>query len=633
MILLLLIPLACCFLTCRVIFTLLPQDGIYTRARMALVYGSLAIGIFIVITTELLSYFHGINFSCLIAAWTALLAGLSMVSLRMPAFFPGVKKLSKEVFVFCKRNPVALLIPLILIVSFILAVIYPPNNYDSLTYHMARVEHWIQNKSVGHYATHVIRQLIYPPFTEWLIMHLQVLTGTDRFANTVQTLFFGGCILEVSLIIKVLGGKSSHQLLGALFTALLPMGIIQSNTTQNDIVVAYFSLAFVYCVLTGRKNSNWQQLLFAGIALGLALLTKGTAYLFCLFFCGWYTLELLKIRKQGVGNLLRTAFRFTLVPLIALSINAGHFYRNICLTGSVLGNSSKGLANEGVNIKAVGFVGLKNLLNHMPVSKNTKNRVIDMGRKWGVDVNDPGYSTNTIDWMMEGFSFHEDYAQNFWHTLLVGFSIILLLSHKKMYRHPLDSMSLYVFTLVGIAGLFCFLFKWQPWSNRLETTLFMYSCVLLGMTIANFPRWGQIISILPAAFFALMALAYSTRHPLLPVSQSIFRNSYDSFIYPGEFSICNKYIDTCTSTSFGLYIGADSPDYPYYKMLAESQKGRRIMKHMFVDNESKKYETKYLPQVIVSMEAHRDNYIIGDIIYKRTRVFGIDLALFEPDKH
>ena len=35
-------------------------------------------------------------------------------------------------------------------------------------------------------------------------------------------------------------------MLSGLLTCLIPMALLQSNTTQNDVVAAYFVTAFVY---------------------------------------------------------------------------------------------------------------------------------------------------------------------------------------------------------------------------------------------------------------------------------------------------------------------------------------------------------------------------------------------------
>ena len=35
-----------------------------------------------------------------------------------------------------------------LLTTLVTALISPPNNWDSMTYHMSRVEYWIQNKAI-----------------------------------------------------------------------------------------------------------------------------------------------------------------------------------------------------------------------------------------------------------------------------------------------------------------------------------------------------------------------------------------------------------------------------------------------------------------------------------------------------
>ena len=46
---------------------------------------------------------------------------------------------------------------------------FPPNTWDSMTYHLSRVAHWVQNHSLEHYPTHILRQLSYCPFAEYVI--------------------------------------------------------------------------------------------------------------------------------------------------------------------------------------------------------------------------------------------------------------------------------------------------------------------------------------------------------------------------------------------------------------------------------------------------------------------------------
>ena len=66
------------------------------------------------------------------------------------------------------------------------ALISPPNNWDSMTYHMSRVEYWIQNKGIHFFTTNNPRQNVLAPFSEFFILHFQILSGSDIFANLVQ---------------------------------------------------------------------------------------------------------------------------------------------------------------------------------------------------------------------------------------------------------------------------------------------------------------------------------------------------------------------------------------------------------------------------------------------------------------
>jgi hypothetical protein len=602
------------------------EREILTRIRAAIVRASLLVAAFIVITTEALSFNQNITFANIARAWILFDVFLAIVCLRKRRFIP-IKEGAQHIAYRLKQNPLLLVIALLLIISGCLAILYPVNNHDSLSYHMARVEHWINNKSVSHFQTHILRQLIYPPFAEWSILHIQILTATDRFANALQTFFFALCIIEVSMITSIFGGNRKHQMLAAIVAATIPMAVIQSNTTQNDIVAAAFVLAFVYYTTKIvkeyilRNTYLFADIAFAGLSLGLALLTKGTAYLFSIWFCAWYALVIVKYYREPLGKILLRIVKLSPIVLIALLLNYGHYYRNEFLTGSVLGNGSKDLTNEAHDIKSIGFVALKNLMTHMPVTKEFKNTVSEFALSRGVDINDPKYSHNTISWMMAGLSFHEDYAQNFLHTLLILLVLAYFFNRKRLYAAPIALYTVYVITFVVIGLSFCYLLKWQPWTNRLQTTIFMVSAPIIGLTIGNFGRVPRAVVIITLVVYAYWALLWSEKHPVFPIRESIIKKPYDSFLYSGGMAECKQYLDTCSLSSIGLVVGKDSPDYLYYKSLAESDNGRRPMKHMLVNNISKMYIDEFLPDAIISFETRRDKYVIRTRTYVKEKTF------------
>ena len=71
-----------------------------------------------------------------------------------------------------------------------------------MSYHMPRVMHWIQNQNVDFYPTSTTRQLYVSPFSEYVILHLQLIVNGDRLANLVQWFSMFGSLIGVSLIAR-----------------------------------------------------------------------------------------------------------------------------------------------------------------------------------------------------------------------------------------------------------------------------------------------------------------------------------------------------------------------------------------------------------------------------------------------
>ena len=164
----------------------------------------------------------------------------------------------------------------VLAATFVGALAAAPNNWDSMTYHMSRVAHWIQNGGVAHYPTTIDRQLFLSPWAEFAILQFQGLTGGDRWANLIQWASMVGCMCCASLIAKQLGGKWSVQLSTAAIVAAIPMGILQSSTTQNDYVTAFWFVCFVHYTLhlsSSPSSGPRVSAPLAGASLGLMLLT------------------------------------------------------------------------------------------------------------------------------------------------------------------------------------------------------------------------------------------------------------------------------------------------------------------------------------------------------------------------
>src|SRR4029077_20752440 len=137
--------------------------------------------------------------------------------------------------------------------------------------------------------THITRQLFMNPWAEFAIMHLQIVSDSDRFANFVQWFSMIGSLIGVSLLAKQFGGHWETQLFAAIFAGTIPMGILQSSSTQTDYAVSFWLLCFVYfsISLIRQGQIHWPYALGAAFSLGLALLTKQISYIFAVSFVVW----------------------------------------------------------------------------------------------------------------------------------------------------------------------------------------------------------------------------------------------------------------------------------------------------------------------------------------------------------
>ena len=311
--------------------------------RKAILSAFVIVGVFIVATTEILSLVFWLNFVAVLLAWSLFNFGLLVVIVHQKYHQGIIADFTKAIYLFPQQLSwfsVSLLLGIVGIATIVgtIAVVAPPNTWDSMTYHMSRVVHWIQNGSVAHYPTYNLPQLFHPPFAEFGITHLQILSNSDRFANLIQWFSAVGSGIGVSLIAKELNADRRGQIFAAVFAATIPMGILQASSTQNDYVVTFWLLCLVYYILLSFKTEKKVYIFwFIGASLGLGILTKSSAYLYGFPFMAWFSLALLwrgRWRWQAWQTI-------GLTTLLAVILNVGHYWRNFDLFNSFLGTPKK----------------------------------------------------------------------------------------------------------------------------------------------------------------------------------------------------------------------------------------------------------------------------------------------------
>jgi hypothetical protein len=153
--------------------------------RSSVLHAAIVWGVTVTALTEAQSLVGLVSFRAVLTGWVAVVALLVIVSPRIERAEPRASR--PEGAALGPRSRLLLLsVAVLAAIEGVTAVVAPPNTFDSMTYHMSRVMHWIQNGSLASYPTQIARQLYPPPGAELAILQFQILSGGDRFANLVQ---------------------------------------------------------------------------------------------------------------------------------------------------------------------------------------------------------------------------------------------------------------------------------------------------------------------------------------------------------------------------------------------------------------------------------------------------------------
>jgi hypothetical protein len=529
-----------------------------------------------------------------------------------------------------------LLVSMILILILIgtTAYIAPPNNWDSMTYHMSRVAHWAQNQSVISYPTNIERQIRYQPFAEYVILHLQVLTRSDRLANCVQFLSLLGAAIGISLIAKFLKLKRQGQILSSFLCLTIPMAILQGSSTQNDVTVSFFVITSVVFLFILRQQTHIIHSLIFALSLGLALLTKGTAFIYLTPFILW-----LGVTKSKENN--KTFFKHFLIILVGTSmLFAPYLIRYVGINHHTqLGSSLGNLIMQKHSPKSYISNIVRNLRVHLvtpsdKVNEHIKTGVAQIHKLINTPANDPKTTFGTDEQLYNTMPFHEDHAGNPLHLLYIITCILTYSIYKKCRDRE---SSIYFLCLLSGFLLFCVILKWQPWVSRLQLPLFMLACPFITIVFTRTFRTSIIFFIIGLTLVAALPyLLINESRPLLG-QKNIFNTSRVNLYFSNRPAIMGSYKNTVdyisdrNLTQIGLICSEDSWEYPLWVLLKRSSLKSFRIEHIIKETGPLDYPLgKIEPQVIVTLPAKDKTEIqVHDTTFIKTRHF-METSVFRP---
>jgi hypothetical protein len=507
----------------------------------------------------------------------------------------------------------ASIIAILGIVGFI-AIVSPPNSSDAMAYHLPRVVYWAEQHSVRFFPTPYLNQIMLQPFAEYFMLDGYVLTGGDHLVNLGQ---WFGCltsIVAVSLLAMQFGAGLRGQILAALFCATLPNGILQASGAKNEYLMAAWLASALWFL--ARSDSAGDAAL-AGLALGLAIGTKATAYLYAppvlvaALLAGWFGGDRLLTRaashhNRSLWSRLVGAKTGMIVLLCALALNLPQYARNVDLSGSPLGFAGAfgdgrfQWRNETFGWRQTASNFIRNSTEQVGARSERWNqwlydRAVALERVIGANPNDPATTWPGEKYEPPRNANHEVNASNRWHLLIVAACVFWLGIAWMMGKRD-GRMLLYSAALVAGFVLFCFYLKWQPFMARMFLPLFVLASPLAGVVLEGMKP--AVLQIALCVFLLNNARPYLQENWVRPLKgpRSVLRTTRDENYFADmtqweerkDFAPAVDAAARLRCSVIGIDINRYQLEYPFMALLRERNPAVQFV-HTGVSNVSMRY--------------------------------------------
>jgi hypothetical protein len=466
------------------------------------------------------------------------------------------------------------------------ALLSPPNTSDVMTYHLPRVVHWLQQRSLAFYPTRDPRQLVQPPGAEFCILQLHALAGSDCLDNLPQWWSFVGCAIGVSLVASELGAGTHGQVVASVACATIPQGILTASSADSDYVLSFWLVALVWYMVRYSNRPNSALIFGISAALGLASVTKGTALVLVA------PLLLCLSASWPLATWKRVMTKIPLVILIVAMINLGYWVRNTRRDGFPL---SPAAASFGWQMRYTNHVHTlgstaSNVVRNVALHLGTSSPAINAATQYLAvaaihlfkeNENDPATTYPGTTFEIPPLNLDPDTAGNLFHLVLILMTMVILLVSPSLRR---SQLSLYALGLVGAFIAFCAVFRWQPWHTRLHLPLFVLWSSVIGVVFERQFRRVMTDALGTALILAAIpaTLLNETRPLMNRGGLSVLTTPRERLYFSARPSLFDSYrraaslITESSCHNIGIDIPGDGYEYPWMVLLGVKPGGRQI---------------------------------------------------------
>jgi hypothetical protein len=602
--------------------------------RRLLINSAIWSGCYLVLSMEVLSIFRWITVLGLVITWL-------IPSVLFAIWIWQKKKRGERVDLPSIQLPssgwnrfILLIICAVLVITAVVAWVTPPQTWDSLTYHLSRVAHWAQDRSIWHYATGIDRQTSMPPGAEELILNTYVLTQSDRLAAFPEWFAMLGSLIGVSLIAYYLGAKSTGQWLAAGFAATIPMGIVEASSTINDYVATFWVVCAVVETLVYYKNNENRSLLYTAAAAGLAILTKPVAVPFLIPFALW--LAYLLAKRHGLFTLLKWG---GIALLIIIALNAGYLTRNYITYGALSNpvdfetHYNQLHSVQGIIVTLLKNMGVHMGLPYLPGLNNTWSQLIlKTSVKLGLDINDPRMTAVGF-FRVSAPTTAEDTGSNPFHAYLI-FALFIAMFFLVKKRGWL--LIVYGLLVVSTFLLFSIIYKWNVFGTRYDLAFFVLFAPVAGIIFESFDKYklGYLVTTLLMVGSLPWLLSINSRALIVRPGHSYLQNSIlmeprESIYFANALGIQESYtqltgkIKSTGCKDIGIMLLGDDPEYLVWELMGAPRTPVNIQ--WIVSSPTARYASPdFQPCAVICKDCEVNENIRGNVFSEQ---FG-DLQLF-----
>lgn len=534
-----------------------------------------------------------------------------------------------------------------------MSIITIPYNYDSMTYHLARIPHWIQNGNTLPYATSNNRQIYSPILCEYSIMHTILLHGNDQFANYVQGFSYICNIIIIFGIARKLDLSHNLSFFSSFLFAMCPMALAQAFSTQTDEFATVWLLCFTYLVIELFECKNislCKDNIFRVLALSFCFMfgyhSKPTVCI--IMFITLATLLIKALRNHDkIKDLL--CLLFIAIGIIFIFL-IPEFINNLHLYGSITSPNSYGhivLATSDLRYYILNFYKNISYMFTSGIFPSFDDFLVTLGvclaGILGISIDDPLISVSTPFTTSEDI-YHQDTASYFvfiaLSSIVFVIFLVVLFSRKK-------NMTTFQISYGVIAYLSFFVLLaitiWSPWKCRYFLPNAALLIPFIVLTLKKLFSGKQILYysfiIIVSAFslyYGISSLKYHAEYFKNSISEWDDRNElyYVGRIdckWPMECAI--DYITQQGIDDIGLLIGGNTYEYPIWEPFNYAVRIEHIdVSDTYLHNLE---DSTFSPKYIIVLEDARysfqlgDEYVYNDVTYICSNIFENKVQILE----